>query len=183
MTKVTLSTTPALEVASYFFALAAAEEEPTFLTPLGLQKLLYYAQGWAIAEWGHTLYSDALEAWPLGPVAPAVWQKYQGKRPIMLDELPAAQLSEEQKSMIAAVWSRYKMFSPIALSHMTHEELPWMEARNGLAPSSPSNTKLSLSTMAATFAGMLTEHARALADNWDEMLIVAAEQGRTPGHG
>src|SRR5262249_50830431 len=40
----------AIDVARYLIQLAAAEDEPELLSHLRLQKLLYYVQGWSLAQ-------------------------------------------------------------------------------------------------------------------------------------
>jgi uncharacterized phage-associated protein len=59
--------------------------EPTVLSPRTppaatsmpkLQKLLYYAQGYALALLGRPLFRDRIEAWDHGPVVPGVWQAH-----------------------------------------------------------------------------------------------------------
>src|SRR5688572_9971276 len=57
----------ALDVARYLIQLAAAEDEPEELSHLRLQKLLYYVQGWSLAQRGEAMFPDRIEAWAHGP--------------------------------------------------------------------------------------------------------------------
>jgi len=46
------------------------------LSPMKLQKLCYYAQGYALAE-GNELFSDDFQAWQHGPVVYDLYTKHQ----------------------------------------------------------------------------------------------------------
>jgi uncharacterized phage-associated protein len=121
----------ALDVARYFVFLAAqAEEEGDALCPMRLQKLLYYAQAWHLGATGAPLFAEAIEAWPYGPVVKALYPVFKGfglAIPASEGADPQA-LSERQKAFVRSVWDRYKRFSAIGLSQMTHQEVPWIEA-------------------------------------------------------
>lgn len=124
-------TTSARTVARYllWLALHECEDEPSYLTPLQLQKLLYYCQGWALAEWGVPLFTDEIQAWRDGPVVPAVYQTYPGreKKPIEPEsaDMPA-ELTESERALVHAVWDAYKRHSGLALRDMTHAEEPYL---------------------------------------------------------
>ena len=55
-----------------------------FITPLKLQKLLYYIQGMALYIFDKPAFTDKIYAWAYGPVVDSVYQKYKskGKTPI-----------------------------------------------------------------------------------------------------
>ena len=54
------------------------------LTPLKLQKLIYYAHGWHLAIRNAPLIDEVIEAWEYGPVVPNVYHEFKkfGNRPI-----------------------------------------------------------------------------------------------------
>src|SRR4051794_31282897 len=56
----------AAAVANYFIDLAAQESKT--LTPMKVQKLVYYAHGWHLAITGEPLIDEQVEAWRWGPV-------------------------------------------------------------------------------------------------------------------
>jgi len=123
----------ALDVADYFIALAAAEEdEPDYLSPLRLQKLLYYAQAWSLATRGRPLFNDAIEAWTHGPVIRSVYARFADLHdgPIQSSR-SGNELTEEDKEFVRSVWDAYKGFSATALRNMTHQEDPWRLAYRG----------------------------------------------------
>lgn len=151
--------TSAQEIADFLLLLAAKEdpEEPVFLTNLQLQKLLYLAQGWALAQRDQPLFAERLEAWPHGPAVYTVWKRFErfGKKPIT-DEPPVEPaLAPEDRELVRAVWETYKKFSPPALRDMTHEDAPWQRARRGLQQFDSSHKPLSSDEMKACFRAKL----------------------------
>jgi len=146
----------AIDVAGEFILLAGAEEEPELMTNLRLQKLLYYAQGWSLAIRGKELFSDPLEAWPFGPVVPAVYRKFKvhGAGAIPAVNVRAPNLEPEEKELVGRVWETYKVYSAISLSKMTHEEAPWKDARKGLSPEDKSSREISPDAMKAFFLSL-----------------------------
>jgi uncharacterized phage-associated protein len=54
-------------------------EEPSDLTHLKLQKLLYFAQGFRLAYDGIPLFYDPIEAWPTGTVIRSIYNALCGK--------------------------------------------------------------------------------------------------------
>ena len=103
------------------------DESPT---PMKLQKLCYYAQGYTLAE-GDALFSDNFEAWQHGPVISTLYQKYKHFQwhPIN-DEI--RKQAYDKYDFIKDIVSAYGRFDGAALSTMTHRESPWISARKGL---------------------------------------------------
>ena len=62
-------------IANYFLELARADDEE--LSPLKIQKLVYYANGWHLAIKGKPLISEQVEAWPYGPVVPSLYRAFR----------------------------------------------------------------------------------------------------------
>jgi len=134
------------------------------ISPLKLQKLLYYIQAWHIAKFNkETLFDSLPEAWVNGPVYRDVYNVYKDSffkneniqtnlNEISLsDELLIKQnslnLSEEQLKLIHTVLNVYAKLSDERLVLMTHNEEPWNEARKGLSPIARSEKKLSIDTV------------------------------------
>ena len=135
----------ALDVARHLIRLGAAEEEPDYLSPLRLQKLLYYVQGWHLGAFERPLFSERIEAWKYGPVVPSVYQAFksyddQGIRPSAEEE--PSYLSRADRAFIDSVWAGYKQFSAIGLYEKTHSEPPWRNARGNLPAGAPSNAEI-----------------------------------------
>ncbi|MBV8771324.1 MAG: SocA family protein [Deltaproteobacteria bacterium] len=74
------------------------------LTPLKLQKLIYYAHGWHLALKGQALIDEAIQAWPYGPVVPTVYHEFKdyGDRPIPQNAL-AEEFEQDPKGAMIAV--------------------------------------------------------------------------------
>ena len=101
------------------------------ITPMKLQKLLYYAQAYALGMAGEPLFNDEIQAWKHGPVIPVVYNAYSkyGRDPIT--ETDTAQIDEDAASLIRSVIKDKGYFSASELSEMTHNELPWQDAFKG----------------------------------------------------
>lgn len=165
--------TKAQDIAQYLLWLAQHDhpDEPMYLTPMQLQKLLYYAQGWTLAERDDPLFKDRIEAWTHGPVIPDVYAEYKswGGKPIVEDVNSLDDLTEEEKELVQAVWNRYKRHSAIALSDMTHGEEPWLKAREGLAPTVLSSRPIDLDLMRRSFRERLLAANKRLAAAWPRL--------------
>ena len=146
-----LSHTSALDVARYLILLASSEEEPEPMTPLRLQKLLYYAEGWSLIERNESLFRERIEAWTNGPVVREVWQLFQGYTPISPDEGSDENLTDDERAFIRGVWKAYKEHSGVSLTNMTHDEAPWKDAREGLSGSVATNREITRDSMRRYF--------------------------------
>jgi uncharacterized phage-associated protein len=129
----------------FFAELAAARDselEPSDLSHLKLQKLLYYAQGWSLATLKRPLFDEPIKAWEHGPVVEHAYHdlKCFKRETITLQGLieksnnselykPAHfVLPEEESSLLEQVYETYAIYSAWGLREMTHNEKPWQEA-------------------------------------------------------
>lgn len=98
---------------------------------LKLHKLLYYAQGWHLVQWGEPLFGEAIEAWANGPVVASLWadEKHNRGRPA------PSELSGEVIATIEYVIERYGHLSGKELIDQTHAEAPWREVAESDDPS------------------------------------------------
>jgi len=103
------------------------DESPS---PMKLQKLCYYAQGYALAQ-NIKLFEEDFQAWQHGPVIYSLYNKYREYkwRPIN-EEIEIT--DNEHSDLIRDVVSAYGRFDGAALSTMTHREQPWLSARGDL---------------------------------------------------
>lgn len=150
--------TRAHEAADYLLWLAANEnpEDPDFLTPLKLQKLLYFVQGWAIAEWGRPFFRDRMEAWRHGPVVPEVYARYKGRESKPIEEVPSTakdSLSDAERALVHAVWDAYKSYSGWAVSDLTHGEAPYLESYRPADAQGRCTREITPASMERAFAG------------------------------
>src|SRR5262245_32067863 len=100
----------AKQVAKTYLDLAASGPEADPISNLRLQKLLYYAQGWSLAQRGVALFPDKIEAWALGPVVPNVYHplKSFGAGAIPADAIDGTPLGEKDADFVTTVWDAYK---------------------------------------------------------------------------
>lgn len=104
--------------------------EASDVTPLKLQKLLYYCQGYALALTGKPLFGDEIEAWRFGPVVPVIYKQYKDLKDYCV---PLADITEKPHigavaEGIARIVKLDKgIYSAAALVNMTHSENPWKD--------------------------------------------------------
>ena len=90
------------------------------------------------------LFDDSFEAWKFGPVLRSVRNEYKnGDMFASVDE----SLSETEQKLLDSVFESYDSLSAWDLSSLSHDELSWKQAREGLAPNENGKRKLSLSAM------------------------------------
>lgn len=124
------------------------------VTPLKLQKLLYYCQGYALALTGKPLFADPIEAWKYGPVVGSVYREYKayGKCCIPFETVEAIdELDEIPASIARLVVNDKGRLSGIALANATHLELPWKDTYKGMY----THEKIPCSVMKDFFSSVL----------------------------
>ena len=102
------------------------------ITPLALQKLLYYVQGFYYAFNDKFLFTDDCQAWVHGPVYPEVYHRYKDYRFNPITNSTQEEVSDFAVSEIAVLDSVVKYFgcySGKVLERFTHSEEPWISAR------------------------------------------------------
>ena len=129
----------ALDVARYFLRRLDREAGDT-ISPLKLQKLLYYAQAWRLVLRERPLFSEAIEAWVSGSVVREVWDRYKAYKyhDIPQPDTENIEFLEDEIEVLEEVWESYGELSARQLRDLTHSETPWLNARNGLEPAEKS---------------------------------------------
>lgn len=131
------------------------------LTNKKLQKLLYYSQAWNLVFKNKPLFRDEIEAWVHGPAIPSVYVKFKefGFSDIKkkVDTQEFSKLTQEEKSILEAVWEIYGKYDADYLETLTHSEKPWIEARKNIPPFISSDTTISLETMKQYYGERLEE--------------------------
>jgi uncharacterized phage-associated protein len=98
------------------------------ITPLKLQKLLYYAEGYSLALRGEPLFREPIMAWRYGPVVRSVYKTYEfaGRNSIpCLADLDMTGFQQDELDIIKTVMDFYGSFSAQKLVDMTHSEYPY----------------------------------------------------------
>lgn len=120
------------------------------VTPLMLQKLLYFTQGIHFALYGGPIFSEDCRAWVHGPVYHEVYDLFRDFKYNPIDDARFAllegiadALTDDEKRSVELVVNTFGMYSGKVLELITHNEEPWKEARKGYGDSIPSNVLLS----------------------------------------
>ena len=140
---------------------------------LKLQKLVYYAQGFALALRDRPLFREPLEAWDRGPVVPQVYRMYRGgQRSIEPPaDFDAEDYLPEDRELLRAILTTYGKVPGVRLSGWTHAEDPWREAYNVRR-----NTPLSLPTMKETFSKLVEASRQGRSINGRPVLPIGSFQ-------
>ena len=114
-----------------------------------LQKLCYYAVAWHYALYNSILVSDdEFEAWVHGPVSQFLWHEYKDYGWELIPQSKTqSDFDGNTEEYLEIVLNTYDEFSGHQLEALTHDELPWIEARDGLEDYQPSNNKINPMTM------------------------------------
>ena len=106
------------------------------VTPLALQKLLYYAQGIYLAKYDAPLFEEDCQAWVHGPVYETVYGMFRDFKYNPIDDErfavlkgQYAYLKSEAIAVLDVVLGSFGQYSGKALECITHQEAPWLEAR------------------------------------------------------
>lgn len=105
------------------------------ITPLALQKALYYIQGFYYAFYKTFLFTEDCEAWVHGPVYRDVYFRYSDYRfdPIEgNNEFDCSVFSSAEKAILDSVIKNICCYSGKVLETFTHSEIPWLSTRGKL---------------------------------------------------
>lgn len=105
------------------------------ITPLALQKALYYVQGFFYAFEEMFLFNEDCEAWVHGPVYRNVYNRYSSYRfdPIeSVEGFDESVFTTAEKTIIDSVIKNFCCYSGKILEAFTHMEKPWLSTRDGL---------------------------------------------------
>lgn len=111
-------------------------EQMKEITPLALQKILYFIQGIYMVLFDRPLYKEDCMAWVHGPVYEEVYNLFKDFKynPIEDDRFAIfkdrfEELSEQEKMVIDLVINTFGKYSGKVLENITHGEAPWENAR------------------------------------------------------
>lgn len=141
--RVTRMSFSAKAIANYFIDHAASLGQQ--LTPMKLQKLIYFAHGWNLAINNKPLINEQVEAWQFGPVIESVYHEFKhfGRDSIKghavdIELVDADKMDirytaptidykdADTRALLDKIWDAYGRYTAIQLSNMTHKEgTPW----------------------------------------------------------
>ena len=145
------------ELADYL--IVESRERGDLLTPLKLQKLMFYADAWHLALHGEELTPERFQAWVHGPVALSQYHRFKENkwRPI-LDEIERPDLSQKVIAHLNEIVDVFGVETGPALEIMTHQEKPWIEARGGIPDDQPCNNYISKETTRSFYAALAEQN-------------------------
>lgn len=121
------------DVAKFFIDLAQKQydnNQGDLATNLRVQKLLYFAQGEYLAQYGKPLFDAPIQAWSYGPVVPEVYERYSryGAQGIVSDNVDMSAFTVEEFDTLMNVAFKFDGLSTGALVRMTHKpNTPWSQ--------------------------------------------------------
>jgi len=128
-------------VARYFLSNIDPEAGES-ITPLKLQKLVYYVQAWALGLYHTLVYEEDAQAWVHGPVYPSLYYLYRNygynNIPKIID-FDSTVFNDTEFEILEMVWYVYGKYDAKYLERLTHHEDPWRISRRGLDVSDKSN--------------------------------------------
>lgn len=119
--------------------LQRAFEEDIDITPMKLQKLIYFVYKRFLQQTSQPLFSERFETWKYGPVLSSVYDEFKHRRANAIREYAhsngdkALKINEKKSpefsEAINYVWEKYKNIDGLALSAMTHKKgTAWSKA-------------------------------------------------------
>ena len=112
------------------------------VTPLALQKALYYIQGFYFAFYQEFLFKEDCQAWARGPVYKDIYFRYRDYRVHPIEKTAGFDVSvfaSGEKAICDSVINNLCCYSGKVLEHFTHNEAPWLSTRSDLPVSEPSD--------------------------------------------
>ena len=131
--------TTARELARYIISeikkqMTGLQPEEFDVTPMKLQKLLYYCQGYSLGLTGKPAFEDKIEAWKYGPVVDSVYQEYKkyNRGIIPYEEIKEEEIQDDMlRAIVRLVLSDKSRYSGGTLARATHNEAPWKNSYKG----------------------------------------------------
>ena len=128
-------------VADYVILRLNTDEDMSVIN-LKLQKLVYYIQAWSLGINNRRMIDCEFEAWAHGPVARDLYNRFKSSKNLysfitkddVINDDPMSQIDRKDIGFIDYILDNYGGFTGSRLEAMTHEELPWITARNGAKP-------------------------------------------------
>lgn len=124
------------------------------ITPLALQKSLYYIQGFFYAFFGRFIFEEDCEAWAHGPVYRKIYDMYADYHfnPISkVDSFDYSIFSAQEKAVIDSVIKNICCYSGKILEMFTHSESPWINTRGNLPEGASSDNVIDKQMIADFF--------------------------------
>lgn len=107
------------------------------ISPLKLQKLLYYCQAWHYTIFNEPLFDEGIQAWAHGPVVPSQYKRFAKiLRNSNIDtskiDIKKVILNNKSEELLKEVMEIYAEHTAYYLEQLTHQERPWRETRGNI---------------------------------------------------
>lgn len=112
------------------------------ITPLALQKALYYIQGFCFAFYKSFLFTEDCQAWVHGPVYKNIYFRYKDYHFDSIaknDRFDTSGFTSGEKAVYDSVINNICCYSGKVLERFTHNESPWLVTRGELPITEPSS--------------------------------------------
>jgi uncharacterized phage-associated protein len=129
-------------MASVFDVAKYITEKSGEMSAMKLQKLMYYSQAWNLVWEEEPLFENDFEAWANGPVLPCLYSAHRGLFKVdsaLFSTANSSSLNATERANIDKVLAFYGTQTAQWLSNLTHQENPWLDAREGLPVGAASN--------------------------------------------
>ncbi|MCM1049428.1 MAG: DUF4065 domain-containing protein [Clostridiales bacterium] len=104
-----------------------------------MHKLMYFAQRESLMDTDNLLFDEVFFGWKFGPVLMSVREEYRKATPYYD---VAQSVDEYTSSLLERVLARYAERTSWSLSRLSHDEVSWKHAREGLDPEDNGNVPL-----------------------------------------
>lgn len=134
------------------------------ITPMALQKLLYYAKAFFLVLYGEDFFVDTCQAWSRGPVFPEIYYQYREfgydsiKNPDVNFGFDLSELTIRETNILDAIYTAFGIYSGTILSKFTHSEKPWITARGSLLPDDKGTTPISTESIDEYFKKVVEKY-------------------------
>lgn len=114
------------------------------ITPLSLQKILYFSEGFSKRILNKELFDDTPEAWVYGPVYREIYESFSYYKYNNIDYSEILKdydfrLDDKEKEYLDKIVLIFGCYSGKILREMSHTTTPWIDARKGLTDNVSSN--------------------------------------------
>jgi len=131
------------------------------ITPLALQKALYYIQGFYYAFYQTFLFPEDCQAWVHGPVYRDIYSRYRDyrfdpiERPVDFD---TNVFSSGEIAVFDSVINHLCCYSGKVLESFTHNESPWLKTRGNLPAKASSERTIDKELIGEYFSAVKTKY-------------------------
>lgn len=127
---------------------AAIIREHGPMTAMKLQKLCYFAGGCHLAFHDRALFNEELQAWVDGPVCYELYRHHRGRYTVSAwPEGHEERLSADEFHSVRAALTVWGHLDGDTLSLLTHQQWPWMQARQTVPEGDRSNAVITPQAM------------------------------------